>query len=289
MRFRCDSDAVSVCRWFVKILITLRDPIVFPLDMFYKLVSLSDTVRIYVGFVTPNTNIIDTWGMRKWYVRNLSGAIVKQGQINVQFNTFNSSVEIGSLPMKDVYTFIIENPAYATDTSATISTLDESTIEVINENARFINKPYTLGDIIVEPDTDLFWRAKFPTNWSVTRTEGNGIITGTLVEESTAGVYAYAPTAILTRNRIAPPYVNFTPFRGLSASRVPIYQIPTITREKNYVYSITPPTKVKVSWRSSIRQDTTNTYTTHDTVSEFDMSKLTPGPIASVKISAVFS
>lgn len=222
-------------------------------------------------------------------MRDPHGVSIRQGQVNVQLNTFNSFVDITGLPMGIVYSFGIENPIQRVTTTAIISTIDPSLIKVIDENACFTDKPTVVGDIVAvlhSSRMERSWQIRFPPCWPVMRNECNGIAIGALRgARETFGIYAYAPTAIYTRNRDAASHVDYTPFRGLSVVHVPIRQIPTIMYERNYLYSINPPSRVRVTWRT---RTVSRSYESSFPVDSIDVEKLTSDVIVGVKISALF-
>ena len=275
-------------------LITFVEPIVLSQDQFYKLNPMvpSSSVRIYVGFLSNNTNIATFWSLRNWFLRDIKGTTIQRGQVNIELNTYNSFVDLSAsgLTPGTIYTFSIDNPLTKQAIPTTIiSTIDTPSlmINVIDETFRFINMPDATGDVRVIPigTTILQYGVQFSTNWNVARTEGNGLIT------SGDRFYAYAPTAIYTRKRDAPPYVDFVPFRGLSSKRIPIFQVPTIWNEGNLCYSIDPPTRVKVSWRQSISGQNADIYQSYDTkvaVLSVDVAQLAGEIVGGVKIAPVY-
>jgi len=284
-------------------LITFVEPIVLTQDQFYQLNPSmpSSTTRIYVGFVSDNTNIATIWSLRNWYLRDIRGVIIKKGQVNVQLNTYNSFVDLSAtgLTPNTVYTFSIDNPPSTQPLppmTTIISTISIPTlqIKVIDETFRFTGAPTTIGDLAVVPTVDggtPAYAAQFPQGWPVMRAEGDGLVL------SGGLMYAYAPTAIYTRNRAAPAYVDFTPFRGLAMRRVRVYQVPTIWSEGNFLYSVDPPTRLTVSWRESIvgatrgapGSDVYKTYDTRVAVASVDVLLLASGGrVAGVRIVPVF-
>jgi hypothetical protein len=275
-----------------KIHITFLEPIVYPQYRSYRfgaLYGLSDTVKIHVGFITQNTNIRDTYSIREWCLYDSNGVLVRQGEINVHLNTFNSSVIIGGLLMNAVYSFVVTDhrniaaERAATRRAAIVSSVAD--IGVINENDRFIEKPRTMGDVDtykVGPE----WYIRFIENLPITQNEGNGVIMGTLQGSDKPGTYVYAPTAIYTRNRNAPARIDFIPFTGFLSIAIPIYQLPTIIRERNHKYSIDPPTKVRIVWKVG---HNVMSYESEDQIGTIDMEKVTAEPISSLSIEAVYT
>jgi len=239
----------------VKMLITFVEPIILTRDQFYQLGVSSGVVRIYVGFLSDNINVETIWTLRNWYLRDIRGTIVRKGQINVQMNSYNSFVDLVAtgLTPNTVYTFNVENSQTTSSPSATtiISTMDmpATRIKVVNETFRFTGSPIVVGDISITSigvTPVVAYAAQFPQGWSITRPEGGGLIF------SGGQIYAYVPTVIYTRNRSAPAYIDFVPFRGLPSQRIPIYQIPKIQNEGNLRHSIDPPARVRVSWREVV-------------------------------------
>lgn len=232
----------------------------------------------------------------------MRGVLIRKGQVVVQLNTYDSFVDVNSSGLAEgsIYTFSIDNPPPNVPSTATISTIDVASgqIKVIDETFRFGSGiiPLTVGDITVtvvsssSSATDRTqtkfesYGARFPTGWSITRNEGNGLIF------SGGRVYAYAPSAIYTRNRNSPTYIDFTPFRGLPSKRIPIRQIPRIVNEGNFLYSITPPTRVKVSWSDSVLRRSIPGMS-HDSqipIGSIDVRQFASGAPAGVKIVAIF-
>lgn len=261
-----------------------------PQDTFYALNSPFDTLRVHVGLVTPNTNIHTLWTTRTWLLLNSNGVVIQRGEVNVQLNSFSSFVDLTGLTTGKIYSLAIENPCQRVTTTAIISTVDVRSVRVINEKFLFSGNPKAIGNIVLVPvpaqGKTMRWRAQFPPEWVTSSTEGTGVI----VSQGSTGdeTYAYAPTAIYTRNRFAPAFINFVAFRGLPAIRIPIYQLPTIIREANHLYSISPATRVVVTWRQSVRRNEMFSYDSQVPVASVDLEKTSDAPIASVKISVLF-
>jgi len=274
-------------------LITFIEPTVLTQDLFYQLTSAQPSVRIFVGFLSDNTNIATTTSLRNWYIRDINGILVTKGQVSVQLNTFNSYVDVSGLPMNSIFTFAIDNDVPPATTTI-ISTIDVSLIIVINEKHVFTGTPVVIGDLILvqipynsitlgSPPT---YSVQFPSSWNIIRNEGNGLVF------SNGQIYAYAPTVIYTKNRNAPTSIDFSPFRGLSSQEIPIYQVPTIENQGNFLYSIAPSTRVLVKWKTGTTVGNMN-YSMYDSqvpISSVDVKQVAPiGTLLSgIRIVAVF-
>jgi hypothetical protein len=273
--------------------ITLYEPIVSPLEDFYKLTSVDDKIKIRVGFNSLGINISKIWSERRWYVRDLSGTAVQSGKVNVKLNTFDAYVEVTGLEMGGIYTFSIENPEQGSVSSATISSVDVGAIGVIDENARFVGMPGVVGDLelyaSIDPVTgSLYRRVRFPASWVVTRSAGNGVVVGVLEGTEISLPYAYVPYAIYTYDRSAPASVVFSPLRGMATVDVPIRQLPVIRRVANSSYSVDPPTRVRVVWRTSLRGVAVSEYTSRERVAVLSMGEVTSERVVGVVISPMY-
>lgn len=275
--------------------ITLYEPIVSPIEDFYKLTASDETVRIHVGFTSPGTNIVNIWSERRWYVRDTSGMAVHSGKVDVKLNTFETHIDITGLEMGCIFSFCIENPDQGTVSSATISTIEsiESVVGLVNETSCFTNRPETVGDIelysFVKASTGIvYWRVRFPKDWVTTRNTGNAIILGILEGTNEVKPYAYAPTVIYTYNRSVPSVVQFSPFQGMPYVDVPVRQLPVVKYVGNGCYSVDPPTKLCVEWKMSLYDGEMRKFVSAGKLAVLNVRDFASGRVASIGISSVY-
>ena len=268
----------------VKMFITFTLPQVFTKERLYTFSNPRDVVRVYVGYISDNNNNENAWDTRNYFLRDKRGNTILKGEVGVKLNTFEGFIDLYGLTVGEVYTLVIENPG-TISTTTVISGIDPNTITVVDETFRFTGNPIPFGDIIstlIDPNGSptSARQAHLTMDWAIARTEGNGLIF------SGGKVYAYAPSAIYTRNRQAPTYVDFTPFAGIPVKRIQVYQLPTIANQGNYKYSIDPPTHVIATWENI--DGTMQTYDSINAIPLLDLSLITSADIHTIKIRATF-
>jgi hypothetical protein len=275
-----------------KMLISLTLPFVSSKELLYTFRDSRDIVRVYIGYRHTDgyeiLNIENSYELRKWYLRDRRNIIVQRGELQVKLGTFESYVDLSNLVSGEVYTFFVENPEIESENlreSTIISGIRASDIILIDETFRFVGNPITIGDIIctlIDPDGSLFSerQARFTQNWNIERTVGNGLIF------SGGKIYAFAPTAIYTRNRNASKFIDFTPYTDLPVKRIPVHQLPTIHFNGNYTYTINPPTRIIATWKNI--NGSYETYDSINIISLLELTNITKEGIQNLRIKAIF-
>jgi len=218
--------------------IKLLVPIVKPLYSSYR--TLNGLVRIYVGFTSENGNINNIYDRRQWTLKNGDNLVIDSGSVNVKYNTFDAYVDVSELVINKAYTFSISNPDFIWRSAIIITIATMSDVIAVDETTIFSEPLSLFGDITLYNTNQV----RLIPDWSITRTDGNGIIKG----KNSGRWFAYYPTAIYTRNRDVGETIPYTPITGKAEIDVPIKQLMDVRWAGNYRYEITPASKVRVDF-----------------------------------------
>lgn len=215
-------------------IVNFMKPIVKPEFESYNVAST--TITINVGIRTNNTNVENTTLKRDWFLKDIEGATIKSGYVDVEIGSYSTSITLTNLTLNTPYFFEIVNNNFDKGT-ATIFTGNITNVEVVNEHRIFQSTVTVKGDLIFDRESR---KVKLPYSWSLDRRLGNGIIF------SEDKYYFFCPSLIFTSNPKSPEAIQYTPFQGVDARRVPVIIMSDIKSLGNQSFSITPPAKLEV-------------------------------------------
>lgn len=199
----------------------------------------STSFNIRIGSYTKRTNFITNVINVVWKLKNNIGSILNSGNIDAKFNNFNTTIQINNLDLNSIYTFEVLNPDFTKNT-AVIFTGNILNFQVVDEDFIFQDNGINIyGDLIFNDDRKI----RFPYNWTLDRKMGNGIIIYKNM------YYLYCPKYIFTSKIISSESISFSPFSGYRDMEIKIITIPVIEKIYSHKYLITPPTRVKITFR----------------------------------------
>ena len=204
--------------------------------------TTSNNINVFLGMLTDNLNIIRNTVNVEWKLIDKLGEIKASGQIDVKLGNYNTLLNISPLSPNNVYKLQLSYMDYERY-EAIIYTGNMSNLNLIDENFIFpAGKILIYGDLILNVDKDGNRKIKFPYDWNVTRTVGNGIIS------QNNNYYVFSPKQIFTSRVLGNNILNFSPFDKYSQQQVIIRTIPKIKHIAPYKYSVIPKTKIKIKF-----------------------------------------
>lgn len=258
------------------------DPVVRPQYPSYR--TVTGSLRIYVGFEQQDTENEDNWSLRHWTLKDKDNVVIRSGDVNAKDNTFESFVDLSGLLSNTIYSFTVNNEEFKQMTATIITIVDMSLVSVIDEKATF-NEPIAIhGDLIYPDVSEKPRHIRFPYDWDVTRTLGNGIIRG----KTSGKWFVYAPSRIYTRHR-GISSIAYTPFVGKPEVVIPVFQLVDIRRVGEYKYSVSPPSRIEVAFTYGF-PSITRTYTSQSAVSSLNLREvdLSVSGVVKVAIAVIY-
>lgn len=217
-------------------------------------------VRINVGIITDHNNIIPQYVQRNWVLRNQSNNVVQSGTVNARLNTFDSYIELYGLTG---LLYVLEIDNNGTNALCVISRSNDVT--VINEFHAFTGETLVYGDLITIGTGPTYVRLS--NDWDLYSRKSTGcVINGGML-------YAYAPSRILTHIDGAPTSIDYEAFPGLPTIEVPVHRLPVLTRTAPYLYTVTPATRLSITWFH--KDGYANTFDTGSAVSTLTLTEHT--------------
>lgn len=220
-------------------------------------------LTLKIGTDTRAYNIENQFIKTLWYLKNENDVVIQKGMVDVKLNFFETSITLENLKLNKIYVLCIQNSGYKNMLNCIICT--SQNIKIIDENYEFNNSTVEFGNVTVSEFTK---KALFSKNWKLSENFGNGLIK----DIHTGEIYAYVPSVVYVPyvNNFEQNFYNYTPFDSLKEYQIPIRIIPHIKRIFNDYYTITPPSKIKITFSNP--SEKTNIVVINEPISSYNLN-----------------
>lgn len=218
------------------------------------------TITVVLGFIGTGSNVVETYYTVNVYLKDtLIDEIVYSDQVQIELNSFNVEYTFDTLDPERIYLLTVQSLHYQTTTTVINTMSDMSSIQIIDREHVFSDNFRIYGNMLepLDDNTVDYKKGVDPRTRS----------TGTSIIIDNDQYYAFCPTHILTTIIDYPAVLSFIPFVGLPAREIKVHIVPRIEFKHNQIFTVTPPTKLRI-----VNLSANLNYTTPIAVSQYNLA-----------------